>query len=71
MDWQKMENVEVGTNRFADGEWRIVEDEIEIKVEVKSNGLNTTFPVAAATGEGAYPIIAGLLIQALNCVEPR
>ncbi len=71
MDWQKLENVEVGTNRFADGEWRVIEDEMAITLEVKSNGLGEKMTVPSILPPDAYPIIAELLIKGMNSVEPK
>ena len=42
MDWQTLENVEVGTNRFADGEWRVVEDAMASTIEVRSQWVDAT-----------------------------
>ena len=66
MDWQKITGLEVGHKRFADGEWRVVGDELETRMEIRSNGKEDTFPVTPATQPDGYQIIAELGIKGLN-----
>ncbi len=44
MNWQTMTHMAVGKDRHADGEWRVVEDEFEIKLEIKTNGMVEASP---------------------------
>ena len=71
MDWQTLENVEVGTNRFADGEWRVVEDAMASTIEVKSNGLEKTYTVSPCIHSSGYPEFARMIIRDLNILEPQ
>lgn len=71
MEWQKLENIEVGTNRFADGEWRVTEDETEIKLELNTDGLHTTFTVSPGIHPDGYETLAILLLKAVHSVQSR
>ena len=66
MDWQKITGLEVGHKRYADGEWRIVGDELETRMEIRSNGKKDTFRVTSATQPDGYQTIAELGIKGLN-----
>ena len=69
MEWQKITDVEVGYKRYADGEWRVVEDELETKMEVRSNGMEHSFTVTSATVPDGYPALAKLCIKNMNSVS--
>ena len=69
MDWQTLENVEVGTNRFADGEWRVVEDAMASTIEVKSNGRQDTYTASPCLHRSGYPVIVQFMMKRLNEVE--
>ena len=69
MDWQTMDGVEVGTNRFASGRWCIVEDEIEVRLEVESNGETEIFTVTPNTPSENYATLARYAIQRLNAED--
>ena len=69
MDWQKITHLEVATNQYADGEWRVVWDELQTRMEIRSNGKEDTFPVTPATRSDGYQTIAELGIKGLNSVS--
>ena len=66
MEWQKITNLEVGFKRFADGEWRFVEGELEDKIEARSNGKIDSFTITLTTLPKDYPTIAKDLITRMN-----
>jgi hypothetical protein len=71
MTWQKLSKVEVGTGRYADGEWRTVDDEVQTTLEVRSNGMDYKMTITPATAESGYETLARLAVVALNSVKPR
>ncbi len=71
VEWQKITDVEVGYKRYADGEWRVVQDELETKMEVRSNGMERSFTVTSATVSDGYPTLAELCIKDMNSVNPE
>ncbi len=66
MDWQKITGVNVGQKQYADGEWRVVGDELETRMEIRSNGREDSFPVTPTTHSDEYQAIAELGIKGLN-----
>ena len=67
-DWHEIEGVEVGANRFASGAWRVIEDESEIRMEVRSNGHAQTFSLTPTLRPESYPKFAVACIRAWSDV---
>ena len=66
--WQKI-TVEVGNGRFANGEWRVTEDEFDTWIEFRSNGHEAELSVSPALPLDGCVAIAELLIKGLNAVR--
>jgi len=69
--WQT-KKVEVGTKRWAEGEWRVVGDEQETRLEVRSNRSEESFNIPTGLNDPSnYDALAELLIKAMNSVHRR
>ncbi len=71
MEWRTMNNVAVGPNRIVSGEWRVVADEIETKIEARSNGLQGAFTIRSVLDPNRFETVASLLIRCIYSAEPR
>ena len=66
-----MMGIDVGFERTADGEWRVVEGDVETSLEVRSNGMDYQMTITPATHPDGYETLARLAIVALNSVSRR
>ena len=66
MQWKRMSNVNIDLEHSADGEWRLLEDGNQTKLEVRSNGLEATLTITPATHPDSYEALAELTIKELN-----
>ena len=71
MEWRTMNDVAVGLNRVVNGEWRVIADEMETKIEARSNGLNGAFTIQSVLDPNRYETVASLLIKCFYSAEPR
>ena len=71
MEWQKITKLEFGFKQFSDGEWRVVEDGLETKIEARSNEKEASFTITSTTLPKDYPAIAEFLITKMNSVNPE
>jgi hypothetical protein len=71
MEWRTVKDVAVGLNRVVNGEWRVIADEMETKIEARSNGLNGAFTIQSALDPNRYETVASLLIKCFYSAEPR
>jgi len=71
MNWQSLEDIEVGTKRYASGEWRVVEDDHGTTLELNTDGRHATFTVSPGVHPDGYETLAELLLKSVHSVQPR
>ena len=71
MEWRTVNDVAVGPNRIVSGEWRVIADEIETKIEARSNGLKGTLTMSSVLDPNRFETVASLLIRCIYSAEPR
>lgn len=69
MAWCSIKNISVDKDKCADGEWTVDENELEIRIMVRSNNRETSFTVAPAVDRDSYRDLAKYGIQALNSIK--